>query len=529
MQLKRFINLMIFLISVFIGVFGTAKTKICSITLGSSNEINAIKNELSKGKAPVDFVELTEFSSERNRQDPWFKKACESGIQCDVLLISSHFSDDFYSSDLKLKLEEMETMACDNTCTGILQKPREVHLLGCASTSSNGSNLIGHDTSGFVTSLPRSTLTKNTITKFRQNNFRKLGLDNADRFRLIFANTPRIFGYTTVGPLGTQIESEYINYANRSIEYYSSIFEKERSTLTGPHLAYLQTVGKRSPLAQWTGDLFSGNALSKKVCDASNPNVDYRNQEIALMESLKRDPFFMFGLLQHYAVSLFKMNDFLFAASQLKNFIEQDTEVLEHYKKAFSQSKEVISAVQIGEILFLAGAISKAEYQKAIAQLAEIYKKNRLRTSDIFAGNMVCGLTQKLVFPYSIVTELIDLNKLVGEDHVVISCSPSPDIKIHQALLNHLNATKDLSLRRNYAEALSKQMIESATIETQIFKVLGSEQDTQTYRSLIRSLKKLPILFIDHLNFLKVRYNDPTLSPILREEISTLLANQQQN
>ena len=72
-------------------------------------------------------------------------------------------------------------------------------------------------------------------------------------------------------------------------------------------------------------------------------------------------------------------------------------------------------------------------------------------------------------------------------------------------------------------------MIESATIETQIFKVLGSEQDTQTYRSLIRSLKKLPILFIDHLNFLKVRYNDPTLSPILREEISTLLANQQQN
>ena len=78
------------------------------------------------------FVELVE----RGRPD-WLASACRQGVRCDVLLISGHFDDgdEFYSDRLDarefLPVDEMERVACSETCPGLFSRLKEVYLFGC--------------------------------------------------------------------------------------------------------------------------------------------------------------------------------------------------------------------------------------------------------------------------------------------------------------------------------------------------------------------------------------------------------------
>src|SRR5438445_13294284 len=95
----------------FTSSFAGAKT-FCSMTLNSSDEIETFRKNLT-GKG-FDFVELVPQS-----KDPlWFKKACDSGIQCDVLLISGHFGGLFFGerTSTTIGIAEMEHASWRYTC-----------------------------------------------------------------------------------------------------------------------------------------------------------------------------------------------------------------------------------------------------------------------------------------------------------------------------------------------------------------------------------------------------------------------------
>ena len=104
----------------------TRKT-ICSMALNSSNEFEAFRKSLTPQN--FDFVELVPEKSDGT----WFEKACRSGTQCDVLIISGHFGGLFFGeakSNL-LELSTLESAACSKSCDGILRRPKEVFLMGC--------------------------------------------------------------------------------------------------------------------------------------------------------------------------------------------------------------------------------------------------------------------------------------------------------------------------------------------------------------------------------------------------------------
>src|SRR5436190_13511060 len=103
---------------------------VCTITVNSPDE-----KEIFRRSLPPDdfqFVELVE----RGRPD-WLASACRKGVRCDVLLISGHFDDgtEFYSDRLEtresLPVEEMEQVACSDSCPGLFSQLREVYLFGC--------------------------------------------------------------------------------------------------------------------------------------------------------------------------------------------------------------------------------------------------------------------------------------------------------------------------------------------------------------------------------------------------------------
>ena len=131
------------LIPFFLNSYANASTEkklnICTITINSENERTLFKKYLTPEK--VNHIELTDFATETERttyqddQSRWFKRACESGVQCDVLIISGHFSNAFFSNDpdkkISLPIDAMTQASCNHYCDGILKKPKEVLLSGC--------------------------------------------------------------------------------------------------------------------------------------------------------------------------------------------------------------------------------------------------------------------------------------------------------------------------------------------------------------------------------------------------------------
>ena len=107
-----------------------ARKTVCTITVNSDDEREVLRRSLPASE--YDFVELVE----RGRPD-WLAAACRKGVSCDVLVISGHFDGgtEFYSDRLdareSLPVEEMERVACSESCPGLFTQLSEVYLFGC--------------------------------------------------------------------------------------------------------------------------------------------------------------------------------------------------------------------------------------------------------------------------------------------------------------------------------------------------------------------------------------------------------------
>lgn len=192
------IFLFIFLFNLF-EAQGMALSRVCSVTLNSSNEINLFKKYFPKDQ--FEFVELTGFESESG---DWLKGACDAQIQCDVLVMSGHYAGTFYGNrGFEVSLESLKKKSCEKTCSGIFRQPQEVFLFGCNTLSTQGAELTNAD-------LYFDNLISN-------------GVDNQDQsfknsMRAIFSGVPRIYGFQGKAPLGQDIEPALKAY-----------FEKRRS------------------------------------------------------------------------------------------------------------------------------------------------------------------------------------------------------------------------------------------------------------------------------------------------------------
>src|SRR6266542_5816026 len=110
-------------------VYADKKT-VCTITVNSPDERETFRRYL-----PADdyqFVELVE----RGRSD-WLASACRTNVRCDVLLISGHFDggDVFYTDRFdqneSLPTDELDRVACSDSCPGLFSQLKEVYLFGC--------------------------------------------------------------------------------------------------------------------------------------------------------------------------------------------------------------------------------------------------------------------------------------------------------------------------------------------------------------------------------------------------------------
>lgn len=177
---------------------GATRKTVCTITVNSPDEKDLFRRTLPA--ADYDFVELVE----RGRPD-WLATACRKGVRCDVLLISGHFDggEQFYTdrlaNDEYLRVDEMERVACSDSCPGLFSQLKEVYLFGCNTLNAEP---LRSATGEIERSLVRAGHSRGDAAQLTRVLNERYAESNRDRMRNIFRNVPVIYGFSSKAPLG---------------------------------------------------------------------------------------------------------------------------------------------------------------------------------------------------------------------------------------------------------------------------------------------------------------------------------------
>jgi hypothetical protein len=223
---------------------------VCTLTINSTNE-----RELFKKNLPAEdfkFVELTDYDTanritDRN-ESQWLKRACEAGVQCDIIVASGHFGGFFFgSSGYQLTVPALENHSCNNTCDGILKRPKEVFLFGCNTLAEKGKD--SRTQQQYIDVLISDGYRPDMATQVAETRYGAVGSTFKDQMRRVFAGVPHIYGFSSVSPSGANVAPALRKYF-QSIPNYSAHLDQMARTLA-PN-AELNAIGLNA-LAQTSG------------------------------------------------------------------------------------------------------------------------------------------------------------------------------------------------------------------------------------------------------------------------------------
>lgn len=273
---------------------------ICSMTINSTNEIEAFKKRLNTNDyehielAPkADLSKMDKIEAIKYRDGGWFEQACSEQVDCDVLIISAHFGPlgqftgealDSYS----LTLHKMEEYACSAKCSGILNHPKEVYIFGCNSLANSQKAQSFEDF--------QRALGLGYDQESYQNTWQKIygidGNENLTRIQRVFSGVPVIYGFDSVAPAGAHIGPairEFLTHIPRYSENLNQLVEsqeKQNTQLISEKYINATSLLGDSGLVYTTGILNKQQAHQKELyCTITQPH-NTKEQLLALREMI---------------------------------------------------------------------------------------------------------------------------------------------------------------------------------------------------------------------------------------------------
>jgi hypothetical protein len=189
------------------------KIKVCTASISTTAESEVFKKNLMTGEnaGKFEFVELTELGTPAGQQsgvvNNWFERACQTGIQCNMLVLSAHFSSTGFFSDrtnpnplrYPLKTKQIEAQACEKSCSGILNNPSEVFLLSCNTLASKK---LDHRTpEKYLQILRNDGAFRDKAERAVEDRYGELGATNRSHIEFAFSGVPLLYGFKSTSQL----------------------------------------------------------------------------------------------------------------------------------------------------------------------------------------------------------------------------------------------------------------------------------------------------------------------------------------
>jgi hypothetical protein len=214
------------------------KKIICGITLNSAAEIKTFVRDLRANQpdSQFKFVELTKMGT----ADTWWRNAGRSNIQCDILLVSSHFGGDLFGdhTKIRLSLSQLEKASCDHTHDGILRHPKEVFLFTC--------NMLAgkqHDvrTPRQYYQVLLHYYTPEMAQYYVQTRYGAWGGTFVGRTTRAFYGVSHLYGYDSVSPLGKENAAWVDQYLTTIGNYARHLDRLNKNTV---NQTFIRTLGR---------------------------------------------------------------------------------------------------------------------------------------------------------------------------------------------------------------------------------------------------------------------------------------------
>ncbi len=444
-------------------VQSSSKKNLCTVTINSNNESELFKRNLSP--SDWNFIELAPKSAETASKN-WFNEACQQNIRCDVLVISGHFAGSFFgNTNLKLSMEDLERNSCDQKCDGILKQPREVFLFGCNTLASKEKDsrspeeymqvLLGD---GF------STEQASQIVSFRYSGF---GDSYKQRMTQVFATTPRIYGFSSIGPSGSTVEPMLQSYLHTNAKDYADYGTYVSKSGTKTNLQLSLALDSTS-LTQATG------AIPLLKYADEKPYCYIRNEQRSSVDKLR----YIQNLFQtgHAIKILPHIEEFLQQLKNKKTLSPEEQNILTELATDQKLKSDLIALLQLTGDVYLPlkthvlntlkdlNLVSSQFISKAYNELIDLNSPfTNIRSSTL------CSLQGQIIIPTSIIPTAryrdyefitammcLKLNDKVIQNQVAdtISIATDPKLKLTAIWFFYQAPTDDVAIQSILATAL---------------------------------------------------------------------------
>jgi hypothetical protein len=208
--------------------------RVCAFSFHSPDELAAIKSELSTEDfvftdlSPVFPGGIDPAGSTLARKTPgWFMDRCRPDLRCDIVIYSGEFAGAFFGKyGYFVTVQEMEEASCQSRCQGLFSDPREVFLLGCNTLATKGADRRTPEEYRNV--LLAHGYSHADAERVVAQRYGPLGASFRESLRRMFMGVPRLYGFSSVAPLGAATAPLLRDYFRRKGDYARYLTRAER-------------------------------------------------------------------------------------------------------------------------------------------------------------------------------------------------------------------------------------------------------------------------------------------------------------
>ncbi len=471
------------LIISFLSISAWAKKNVCAITINSNHEINLFKKSLSKEQ--WNFVELTDYADKDTKNsapNSWFLNSCNAKVSCDILIISGHFGGTFFGeSAFKLPLEELEKNTCNTSCDGIIDQPKEVFLFGCNTLA--GKEKDQRSPEEYLLVLMDDGFTRQQAEQVVAFRYSALGNSFSSRMSQVFQNTPRIYGFSSIGPSGKTVEPLLNKYLQSTKAEYQN-FDKFNHTIKSETNKKLFTALKDSAIAQTAGLTVSNPSLKnvdRPYCYLENKDVSRYNKLKYITEVLLSGrSLTMIPYIKDFIHALVEKNDISAEEKLLLQQISSSEQVKADFTKITNLEGDVYLGIKINTFKLMQdlSLVTNAEYQKFISNIVDFSQKITIEKRD-----QICSLEIQLdIDPQKVSQENLKNRSFLS----IVECLKPKNENFQLMIADLLKNDENPMIRSGAALALGRIKPTSETIhmliaESMKYDKLDSVRQQATY------------------------------------------------
>jgi hypothetical protein len=415
----------------FTPVLHAEKKTVCSITVNSHDEKELLRRRLPE--SDFQFVELVE----RGRPD-WLSSACRKGVRCDALVISGHFDGgtEFYSDRLDvteyLPVDEMERVACSDSCSTLFSQLKEVYLFGCNSLNAEG---LRSTSAEIVRSLVRAGHSQADAEQLSRLLNERHADSNRDRMRRIFKDVPVIYGFSSKAPLGPYAASTLERYfqAGAGAEFASGRASGKLLGLFAPvSMTLASGLSDSDPQASYRRDVchfFDDRLSSTRKLEFIHELLGRNMAEVRMF----------LDYIERYTASLSESDRRAPAVASALDAIAADAKARERYLEFMRDADQTAVRTRMIRVAGRLGWLSSAEQRAELMRtMGDMLASTALGSADVA---LACALNSD--------GHLTEDHRLLkwpspqgGVSHAaVLACLGNP--KAHASVLRALTSPKD--------------------------------------------------------------------------------------